>query len=148
MDSSKITIMSVSPQNDIEKLISEAIPWIYAAGNPYYDWFFGSPQATLKILNSWIRRSSSEISIQKVRFLIYGDLILGGYIALSGQQLKLCRKADTLELMKTIKAENRSDLMQHLSIASNLFYSVDDDEYYLVRWVSTLHLGARGLQIY
>ncbi len=145
MDNAIIKTVTTLQNYDIEMLVAEAIPWIHEAGNPYYDWFFGSNKNASKVLNLWINRSSSEISIQKVRFIICENIISGGYIALSGKQLKHCRKSDTLELLKNIKGEKRSELMQRLSTASKLFLPVDDNEYYLSKMGINVKWRGKGL---
>ena len=81
-----------SQYTDPHNLIRKVLPWVHVAGNPYFDWVFGGTRIANQILCHWMGRPSSEISILKVQLLIYKNQIAGGFIALSGKELKKCRR--------------------------------------------------------
>lgn len=114
-----------------DSLIHHALPWVVEAGNPYYTILFGSPDATVRVLGAWMSRSSSEIFISRVQFLLFGSEFVGGFIALSGGELRKARKSDTIALLDTCTAADRRTLIHRMANLSQLFLPVADDEYYL-----------------
>jgi ribosomal protein S18 acetylase RimI-like enzyme len=112
-------------------LIPHALLWISEAGNPYYDWLFGGRDATTNVLKSWLRRSSSEVSVSRAQFLFCDSEIAGGFIALDGLQLRNARKADTASLLNLIPLQERLTLMSRLFDSKVLFPPIGDDEFYL-----------------
>src|ERR1700710_1735925 len=74
---------------------------VYAAGNPYFQYLFGTADVALQTLVVWSRRKSSEVFYQGSRLLLNGQELLGGYIVLRGQDLRKCRTADLIALMRT-----------------------------------------------
>jgi ribosomal protein S18 acetylase RimI-like enzyme len=112
-------------------LIQYALPWVMEAGNPYYTLVLGGAESTLRMLDTWMRRSSSEISISRVQFLICESEFAGGFIALSGGELRKARKSDSIALLNTCGVGDRPALIQRMANLSDLFLPVADDEYYL-----------------
>jgi hypothetical protein len=67
------------------------LPWVREAGEPYYSWFFGRivPADRLEsILADWMRRRSSEVSVERAVLLLIGDRAVGGFIGLGGADLQ------------------------------------------------------------
>lgn len=115
-----------------EKSINQSIlPWIEAAGNPYYDWLFQDPATTTFFMKLWIRNRQSEIFIARIQALFIDDQIAGGLIALNGEDLFKCRKADTKYLIIKTNLEQRKEMILRLSSSEGLFPTVSEDEYYL-----------------
>jgi ribosomal protein S18 acetylase RimI-like enzyme len=113
-----------------EDLVRYALPWVIEAGNPYYSSLFGTADLTA-ILGSWMRRPSSEISILRTQFLLCEREPAGGLIALSGDELRKARKADSIALLKIVPADERKSLAARIANLSDLFMPVADNEYYL-----------------
>lgn len=124
------------------ELIPQTIPWVLLAGNPYYEWLFGNPELATRILDLWMRRRTSEVSILRVTILRSDGEIAGGFIGLDGLELKRSRKADAVAIFREVSAADRVSLMDRLSNSANLFLPVEDDEYYLSKM--GLHSAFRG----
>jgi hypothetical protein len=91
------TFRSLSGDHHAERWIPQVLPWLQEAGDPYYHWFFGGivpAERTPSLLAGWVRRRSSELSIERAVLLVTGDCALGGFIALGGADLQACRRAD------------------------------------------------------
>lgn len=134
-----LTFQNAADAPNPADLIQYALPWVMEAGNPYYALLFGSAESTLRALDTWMRRSSSEISISRVQFLICDSEFAGGFIGLGGADLRKARKSDSIALMSTCGAADRPALIQRMANLSGLFLPVADDEYYL----SKLGLNSR-----
>jgi len=104
---------------------------IHEAGNPYLDWFFGDSERARLTLERWVRRSSSEYALGRVRTVFAGDDLAGIYVGLGGAELAACRKADAVTVFKEAGAEGRSALRDRLAQRRGLFPEVTDDEFYL-----------------
>jgi ribosomal protein S18 acetylase RimI-like enzyme len=140
-----VRVARASEYPNPEELIPSLLPWIHASGNPYFDWFFGGAERASAVLEAWISRGSSEVSVRRVSLLYFRDRIAGGFIAMGGNDLKRCRKADTIALMRGFDPEERSMLTRRMSAASNLFKSAADDEYYLSKMGLTREFRGQGL---
>jgi ribosomal protein S18 acetylase RimI-like enzyme len=101
------------------------------AGNPYYDVLFGDAGSTLTYLQKWACRGSSEVSIRRVEFLMSDSEFAGGFIALSGGDLRKARRADSVALLTSVAPQDRPALTLRLTNVSDLMAPVGDDEYYL-----------------
>jgi ribosomal protein S18 acetylase RimI-like enzyme len=116
---------------DAKKIDQSILPWIKAAGNPYYDWFFQDPEISHKFIRLWIRNPQSEIFIARIHALFVDGQIAGGFIALNGENLLKCRKADMKYIVTKTNLEQRKKMMLRLSLSEGLFPTVSKDEYYL-----------------
>lgn len=125
-----------------EDLIPHALPWIVEAGNPYYAMLFGHSDRVLAILGAWVRRRSSEVSISRVTFLASQTEFAGGFIALTGDELRKARRADSIALLGAIPGNERPEILKRLSGLAGIFPPVDDDEFYLSKF--GLHPAFRG----
>ena len=130
---------------NIDVLISRSIPWVLAAGSPYFLELFGGEEPAIRALQLWMRRPSSEVSIGRGQILMEGSDIAGGFIALAGPELKLARKADALALWKTVPASELRALIRRMANGANLFSPVADDEYYLSKLGLNEEFRGRGL---
>jgi ribosomal protein S18 acetylase RimI-like enzyme len=126
-----LSYQTVTYAQNPEDLIQNALPWVVEAGNPYYTLLFGSAESTLRVLNTWMRRASSEVSISRVQFLIYESEFAGGFIGLGGDELRKARKSDGVALLNACSAADRPALIQRLANLSDLLSPIDQDEYYL-----------------
>jgi len=115
---------------DPAALIPRALPWILAAGQPYYDWLCGGHEATERAVAMWLRQASSEIFIERIQFLQCGAKIAGGIIGLPGAELKRARTADISSYWETLEPPARKILIDKLSRIQGTFAPVADDEYY------------------
>jgi ribosomal protein S18 acetylase RimI-like enzyme len=121
-----------------ESLVPRALPWVLAAGNPYYDYLFGEAAFSYRTLEGWMKRASSEVSILRGEFLTWDAELAGGFIALNGVELKRARQADAGALWEAFPSAERAALVERMANSANLFPPVADDEYYL----SKMGLGA------
>jgi GNAT superfamily N-acetyltransferase len=125
-----IAFRSAADFPESEALIRQAMPWILAAGQPYYDWFLGGRELADRTVAMWMRQPSSEVSLQRMQFLQCGSEIAGGIIGLGGAELKKARLADISSYWATLDAPSRGGLIEKLSQSINAFAPVADDEYY------------------
>jgi ribosomal protein S18 acetylase RimI-like enzyme len=128
-----------------EHLAAHALSWIIEAGNPYYDVLFGGANPTLAFVQKWLRRASSEVSFLRVEFLMADSEFAGGYIALSGNDLRKARRADSVALLTSFAPQDRPALASRLNNLSDLMASVEDDEYYLSKVGLTQPFRGKGL---
>jgi ribosomal protein S18 acetylase RimI-like enzyme len=112
--------------------VTQALPWVLEAGNPYYESLFGGPAAAEKVLEAWMHRRTSEVSISRVQFLVSNEELAGGFVALGGGELRKARKADSIALLSSsMGLPDRETLIERMRSLSDLFPPVADDEYYL-----------------
>lgn len=116
--------------------------WLYDASNPYWEWLWQSEYEARAQLTLWSQKPNSEVSINRIICLSDSKQIYGGFIALSGYELKKCRKADFITLLNYAKRNPIKAMVTRIQIASKLFNVVLDDEYYLSR--IGVHSIARG----
>jgi ribosomal-protein-alanine N-acetyltransferase len=128
------TFRSLSGDHDAERWIPQVLPWLQEAGDPYYRWFFGGivpADRTRSLLAGWMRRRSSELSIERAVLLVTGDCALGGFIALGGADLQACRRADALAALQAAGRQGQSLLVERVRDGRDLFGPVAADEFYL-----------------
>ncbi len=120
-----------SVDSGLEQYIPDVLPWIHEAGNPYFDWIFGGPEAARQNLARWMRRLSSEVAIGRVNLLFERNRPVGGFIALRGTDLAVCRRADALDLLREAAEQGDAEFPARLKAVRNLFPRVAADEFYL-----------------
>lgn len=123
------TFVDLSRTAEPDVFIPDVLPWIHEAGNPYFDWLFGGALAARSIVADWMRRPTSEVSIRRVLALNLADKPIGGFIALTGDELARCRRADLLALLRS--GLDRARLGERLDAVRGLFHEVGPDAYYL-----------------
>jgi len=126
-------------------LEGNAASWIHDAGNPYWEWLWGSSDEARRQLAVWLTRPSSELSRERAVLVAEAGRVLGGYLALGGRELRGCRKADFLELFQCARRAPGSGLEARLRQAAGLFAEVSDDEFYLSRLGLLPAARGRGL---
>lgn len=125
-----------------DPVLQSIVDGVHGAGNPWYDYLFGSGDAARATLAQWVRRPSSEVYAGRCVLLKIADACAGGMLAMTGAELTRCRRSDGIALlMKTPAGERR--LVEHrLTNARDLFGEAAADEYYLSKvWV---HPSERG----
>jgi ribosomal protein S18 acetylase RimI-like enzyme len=139
-----VRFRSLSQDRNASLWIPQVLPWVREAGEPYYSWFFEGivPVDRLEaILTSWMRRRSSEVSVERAVLLMIGDRAVGGFIGLGGADLQTCRRADTLAALQAAGRDGRSLLAERIQQGQDLFAPVAVNEFYLSRlWVA---IGSR-----
>lgn len=140
--SGMFTYQNGADARDHDALVSDSLPWVLEAGNPYYAWLFGDDALAKSVLGAWMRRESSEVSISRAEILMCDTEVAGGFIALSGVELKRARRADAVALLTGTSDSVRPGLIGRLRNTTGLFSSVGDDEYYLSKM--GLHVRFRG----
>ncbi len=126
-----------------ERFAAAVLPWIHEAGNPYFDWIFGEQASARHVLEHWIRRPSSEISVRRVVALFLEERPVGGFIAFCMDELLHCRKADLLALLSSDL--ERAALLGRLEAVRDLFAPGEPDDYYLSKIGLLVECRGRGL---
>lgn len=116
---------------ETQAILDGSLEWIHQAGNPYFDWFFGSPDAARAALERWMRRPTSEVSATHIVPLWTGGRVVGGYIALSGDAVAACRRADVLAVIRESSSAQRRELAARMDVAKRVFDPVEPDVLYL-----------------
>lgn len=131
--------------NAPESFAEHALPWVFEAGNPYFNALFGSADVARQSIDSWLRRPTSEVAVWRTLFLMAGDIFVGGFIAMSGGDLKKARRGDSLALMRSASGELREQLLHRLENLAGLFPVVSDDEFYLSKVGLAPEFRGKGL---
>jgi ribosomal protein S18 acetylase RimI-like enzyme len=126
-----LSLLPVAEISAPEEAIDEVLPWVLEAGNPYFEWLFGSPAEAIRVLTHWMMRKSSEIWIQRASLLQRDGNTVGGFLALSAADLLRCRKSDTIALMRDIAPEKRAAALERLNTSRGLFAPPEEGEFYL-----------------
>jgi ribosomal protein S18 acetylase RimI-like enzyme len=142
----------LSEDRSADRWIPQILPWVAQAGDPYYRWFFegiglgGRPES---ILADWMRRRSSEVSVERAVLLVTHDCAVGGFIALGAPDLQACRRADTMAALQAAGRDGRSLLAERIRQSQELFAPVAEDESYLSKlWVaSRFRRAGHGIRI-
>jgi ribosomal protein S18 acetylase RimI-like enzyme len=136
-----MTFRPLAEDQDADRWIPEILPWVVQAGDPYYSWFLRGIGLTGRpdpVLASWMRRRSSEVSVERAVLLVTGECAVGGFIALDGQALQASRRADTLAALQAAGREGRSLVAERIQQGRELFAPVAKDELYLSKlWVAS-----------
>jgi ribosomal protein S18 acetylase RimI-like enzyme len=117
--------------HETARLVPALLGWLYEAGNPFYEWFFSELVDGPRTVGGWMLRPSSEVSLSRIELLVDGDVPVGGFVALGGDELLACRRADALALMTSVAREAWGRVEQKATIARELFPPVESDDYYL-----------------
>jgi ribosomal protein S18 acetylase RimI-like enzyme len=142
----------LSEDRSAHRWIPQLLPWVCQAGDPYYSWFFGGiglGDRPEPVVAGWMRRRSSEVSIERAVLLIANDRAVGGFIALGGAELQACRRADTLAALQAAGRDGRTLLAERIRQSQKLFPSVTEDDFYLSKlWVvSEFRRAGHGIRI-
>lgn len=131
--------------SDAEALLGDVLPWVHEAGNPYFDWLLGGPSAARAVLERWMRRPSSEISIDRVSAFCHAGRSVAGFIAMTAAELARCRRADTIALITEAGSSGREGLQASLESTKGLFPAPSPEEYYLSKMGVVHDWRGRGL---
>jgi ribosomal protein S18 acetylase RimI-like enzyme len=129
----------LAQEADIDRLV---LPWVHAAGNPYYDWFFGGHELAASQLKIWLRSPSSEVSKKRARLLLVDGAVAGGYVAMGAAELVNCRRADLIALIKR-SGGDRAQLQKKIEASRGIFPAPEAGDFYLSK-IGVLE-GHRGL---
>jgi ribosomal protein S18 acetylase RimI-like enzyme len=126
-------IASFVPGSEIDRSVVNSLSWLYDASNPYWDWFWGGPEIAREQLTAWTLRASSELSLQRTTLLVKGQRVIGGYIAVKGDELAVCRQADLFALLRYCRSSKNDGPLKRVNVAKSAFPLVAPEEYYLSR---------------
>ena len=129
------------------------LPLVHESAQAYFDWLFGGSDAARTHLERWLCRPSSEVALARVTVLLEREAVVGAYIALSGNDLLSCRKADSLALLAETEREGRAALLDRLGAVGSVFGTVASDQWYLsklavVPQARGRRLGGRLMEAY
>lgn len=131
-DQEGLVFLPLSAYADQDAALATVLELVQEAGNPYFDWFFGSSERALATLAALVRQASSEIAARRVKLAIAGGEVVGMYVALSGGQLARCRQSDTIALLKHAgRGAARAAIVGKLAISRDLFPPVERSDFYL-----------------
>lgn len=134
---------ALSSISSTDEAIQKVLPLVHEAGNPYFDFLFGNHDVAARVLARWMRRPSSELSIERAFCLTVRDQQVGGFLAMSGAELAVCRRLDTSALTMTGGREQREAIVKRLELTRHLFPPVEERDFYLSKiWVDPEHRGA------
>ena len=102
VDHDALAFLPLNDYPDREAAVAAVLPLVHDAGNPYFDWFFGSTERASAALAALIPLDSPEVAAHRVKLAVAAGEIVGMYLALPGVQLTRCRKADTITLLKEL----------------------------------------------
>ena len=122
--------------------MNAALVWIHEAGNPYFDWLFGSPEEAQIALSDWMKRDTSEVAATRIEVVRDGEDEVGGFIGLDAADLRAARTADAIALVRGTAPAKRSALVAKLELARELFRVPDPGEFYLSKM--GVHPSVRG----
>jgi ribosomal protein S18 acetylase RimI-like enzyme len=127
-----MNIRALAGDGEQTREIAVVLPWVHAAGQPYFDWLLGGRSAALRMLEQWMRRPSSELFVGRV---VLGEEMhpVGGFIALPGAELGPCRLQDALAAAAATPPELRPALALRLRQGRALFPEVTGDDFHLSR---------------
>ncbi|TXD36570.1 GNAT family N-acetyltransferase [Lujinxingia vulgaris] len=126
---------------DLERRIAELLTWVRPAGQPYDDALLQGADID-KTLSRWMLRDNSEITLQRARLLMLDDRIAGGYIALSGTELRTARQADLLDVARHMGEGSYAMLRERVERLRELFAPLEDNDFVITRL--GLHPDHRG----
>jgi ribosomal protein S18 acetylase RimI-like enzyme len=122
----------VSGDTEAAREIPAAVRWVHEAGQPFFDWVMGDRTLALQTLERWMRRPSSEVSIERA-VLLGEEEPLGGFISIAGAELPRCRQADALAAALAVPSMQRPGVVARLGAGRQLFPLVPTDALYLSR---------------
>ncbi|RAL22991.1 hypothetical protein DL240_08865 [Lujinxingia litoralis] len=125
----------------LEHRLSELLSWIRPAGQPYDDYLLEGVNPD-EVLARWMLNDTSTITLQRARLLMIDERIAGGYIALSGTELRAGRQADLLDLARQIGEGSYAHLRARVDRVRELFAPIEDNDFTLTRL--GLHPDHRG----
>jgi ribosomal protein S18 acetylase RimI-like enzyme len=129
-----VRFQSLAEDGDPLRWIPQVLPWVWEAGEPYHSWFFkgiAPAERPDRILAGWMRRGSSEVSVERAVVLGTADRVIGGFVALTGTDLQACRRADTLAALEAAGRAGRNLLAERIRVGQHLFAPIAADEFYL-----------------
>jgi ribosomal protein S18 acetylase RimI-like enzyme len=137
---------ALAEDRDHQRHLPDLLPWVHEAGNPYFDWLLGDPGTARAAIEVWMRRSSSEIALERVVALFEDGRAVGGFVGLAGADLARCAKADSLVALKAVGREGRAELLRRAKAVAELRLPVDDDEWFLSKLgvLEPYRRGGRG----
>jgi ribosomal protein S18 acetylase RimI-like enzyme len=133
VDSSTVLVCGLSEFRDVARVLPGVQALLHEAGNPYFDWLFGSSEGADAAIAAWMRRPQSELAIDRIRIALVDGELVGMYLALSGLALRGCRQADTVALLAETGRSGaaRTALVERVEASKELFARVSPDEFYL-----------------
>jgi ribosomal protein S18 acetylase RimI-like enzyme len=143
-DTSAELSFRAAAEGEATRLVPTTLSWLYEAGNPFYDWFFGELVDGPRTVGEWMLRPSSEVSLSRIQLLVDGDEPVGGFVALSGDELLACRRADALALMTSVGRDAWVRVEQKATLARELFPPVEPGDYYLSKMGVVAERRGRG----
>lgn len=141
--STTIALRHLAAEPAAERFIPTVLPWVLDAGNPYFDWFFGKGEAPRRI-ERWMYRPSSEVAVRRAVVAELDGDVVGGYIAVDGRELSVCRVADAVAALAEA-GKQAAALRARMEAARGLFWTVSAGDLYLSKLGLVNQYRGRGI---
>ena len=130
---------------DLAGDVQPLVRWVADAWNPYGTWLLGSDQRVCATAREWLARDTSELSVTLATALYDGELQLGGYVAVAGDELGRRRRADLMWLLQNAGPAERATLADRLRESRDFFVPVEERQWYLSKLGVLSDYRGRGL---
>lgn len=133
---------------ELTRFRRQVLTLIHEAGNPYYDWLFGSSRGAQAAIQMLYDSPSSELWAGRVRLLVASGTLQGLYLGIEGNELARCRLADTLSLIShtSMTADDlRTQLRARLNATRHLFVQPSATDYVLSKIAVTQPYRGQGV---
>jgi ribosomal protein S18 acetylase RimI-like enzyme len=129
-----------------DRRLAEVAPWVHAAANPYLDWMIGSPELARAAIERWMLRADSEISLDRTVGLYEDGVVVGGFVALTGEEQARASRSDTLALLATVPRGDRPAMLERAVALADLRLEVAPDQWFLTKLgvLASHRRGGRG----
>jgi ribosomal protein S18 acetylase RimI-like enzyme len=147
VSSTDVSLLRASQVPAAAELLADVRALIHEAGNPYYDWLYGSPATADAALREQLQLPSSEIWLGRVMVLLTNGELAGLFVALGGDELARCRTADALAALRAVGRSDaaRSALVARIEESRTLFDPPGRDDFYLSKIAVARDRRATGL---
>ena len=131
--------------SDLVGDVRPLVRWVADAWNPYGTWLLGSDERVCSVARDWLARGTSELSVTGATALYDGELQLGGYVAVGGDEIGRRRRADLVWLLQNANPDERAALAERLKDSRDFFAPVEERQWYLSKLGVLAEYRGRGL---
>lgn len=128
-----VVMRRLSTLKDVPAVLPDVLTLVHEAGNPYFDWLFGSREHANSTIADWMRRPTSELSIDRIWIALVDGELVGMYLGLAGAAVRECRQADAVALLAETGRSRaaRDALVERVRASKDLFPPVGPGDFYL-----------------
>jgi ribosomal protein S18 acetylase RimI-like enzyme len=119
-----------SDAKEASEFIPWILPWLSAACGRYFEWMAGRKDIAEAMLVASVARDDSELSFRHTTLLLEDGAVVGGFVALVGDELAKCGARDAVGFLQLVPREERARFLDRarsvaghrLAVASDVFY--------------------------